>query len=133
VRTFIARGRGPGSCDGYRASVLDDPTLTAGRHRVELNFPSIRQSLIPFVRKSKREEEMNDLFHLQHPSIPATLDLTLIRKMKKRMLQIGNQLSLNFCTIAYGFAYFERLVFLGCVNRDNAKASSHLHCDRGQV
>eukprot|EP01094_Clydonella_sp_ATCC50884_P020209 TRINITY_DN4150_c0_g1_i6.p1 TRINITY_DN4150_c0_g1~~TRINITY_DN4150_c0_g1_i6.p1 ORF type:complete len:168 (+),score=56.12 TRINITY_DN4150_c0_g1_i6:153-656(+) len=68
------------------------------------------------------EEEMNTLFHSQHPQLPASLELTQIRKMKKRMLQVGMELSLNFCTIAYAYAFFERLILMGFVNRDNMKA-----------
>merc|ERR1719378_537362 len=120
-RTFAARGRGPGSCDGYKAMVLDDPAVSAGKHKLEMNFPGIRQSIIPFIRKSRLEEDLNSLFREKHPNLPSTLTLTTIRKLKKRMLQAAMELSLNFCTIAYAYAFFERLIFLQRVSRDNAK------------
>jgi len=103
----------------YDPHFLDDPSLTAGRHCTVLNLPGMRTTLIPYVRKKKLKENLNQRFHEKHPNV--RVKLTSIRSVKKSLLQIGVKMDLDIGTMAHAFVYFEKLVLSRYVGMDNRK------------
>ncbi len=72
----------------YDPTLLDDPELITGRHRTVMNLPCFRASIIPYVKGGVLKAELNDQFRAQHPTLPQSLTLSKIRRLKRVLLEL---------------------------------------------
>jgi len=107
----------------YNPYFLDDPSLTTGKHRTVMNLPSLRESIIPFVRPGVIKDEVNELFKEKHPWIQTGVSLHKLRKLKKRLVDIAVAEGLEISTVALAHVFFEKLILKNVVS----KASIRLH------
>lgn len=105
----------------YNPFFLDDPNIKSGRHRVVLNLPGYISSIISYTRHSELKDELNERFRARHEWIDPTMSLSKIRKLKRLMLHIGQELDLELSTVALAYIYFERLCVRNVVNKANRR------------
>jgi hypothetical protein len=106
----------------YDPTVLDDPELTTGRHRTVMNLPCFRASIIPYVKGGVLKAELNEHFRAQHPTVPPSLTLSKIRKLKRVMLELCMEENVELSSIALAYVYFEKLVLRSEVTKENRRA-----------
>jgi hypothetical protein len=104
----------------YDPLLLDDPTLTAGKHRTVYSAMSIRVSLLPYVTKKELKEEINEQFCERHPLVASRqqLRLTTIRSLKKRMLHAVEDSAsptLGLAPVALAYVLVEKLIWRGAI------------------
>lgn len=107
----------------YDPYILDDPSLTTGKHRTVMNLPSFRESIIPFVKPGVIKDELNELFKEKHPWIQTGVSLHKLRKLKKRLVDIAVAEGLEISTVALAYVLFEKLIMKNVVS----KTSIRLH------
>ena len=67
------------------------------------------------------KKELNDQFRLMHSDLHPSLTLSMIRNLKNKLLQVAIDRSLELCTVAKAYTYFEKLVLKGLVMKQNRK------------
>jgi len=113
------------ACDGqtdsssYHPDFLDDPTLTTGKHLTMLPIPGHRIAVLHFVKKKALKGELNDQFRERHENINWSISLTKIRKVKRKLLDIGLSQRYNLSTVAHAYVLFEKLVLQNKVTKEN--------------
>ncbi|TSP68469.1 CDK5 and ABL1 enzyme substrate 2 [Bagarius yarrelli] len=76
-------------------------------------------TVIEYVKPSDLKKDMNETFREKFPHIKLTL--SKIRSLKREMHTVGEEFALQPVTIAMAFAYFEKLVLQGRLNKHNRK------------
>ncbi|RKP02121.1 hypothetical protein CXG81DRAFT_11156 [Caulochytrium protostelioides] len=64
---------------------------------------------------------MNEQFRVEHPELDPDITLTKIRKMKSCILLIARSTGMDLSTVAYAYAYFEKLVVKRVVTKANRR------------
>ncbi|CAK9070996.1 CDK5 and ABL1 enzyme substrate 1 (Interactor with CDK3 1) (Ik3-1), partial [Durusdinium trenchii] len=105
----------------YLPETLDDPRIRQGKHRTVQALEGYFVSVLPYTKKKDLKAELNEVFHEQHPDLPAELTLSKIRNLKREALAHAKHLNLELSTIALAITYFEKLIFKGVVSKKNRK------------
>ncbi|KAI8819851.1 cyclin-like protein [Fimicolochytrium jonesii] len=105
----------------YNPFFLDDPELRTGRHRTVITLPCFVGSIIHYSKPSDIKKELNEHFRDTHPSVDPTLTLTQIRRVKERLIKIGELQDLELSSVACAFVYFEKLVLKNMVNKETRR------------
>ncbi|KAG7323151.1 hypothetical protein KOW79_012853 [Hemibagrus wyckioides] len=103
----------------YDPNLLSDPQWPCGKHKRVLIFASYMTTVIEYVKPSDLKKDMNETFKEKFPHIKLTL--SKIRSLKREMHAVGEEYALQPVTIAMAFAYFEKLVLQGRLNKHNRK------------
>ncbi|XP_062871545.1 CDK5 and ABL1 enzyme substrate 2 [Trichomycterus rosablanca] len=103
----------------YDPNLLSDPQWPCGKHKRVLIFNSYMTTVIEYVKPSDLKKDMNETFKEKFPHIKLTL--SKIRSLKREMRTVGEECNLQPVTIAMAFAYFEKLVLQGRLNKQNRK------------
>ncbi|KAI5612397.1 CDK5 and ABL1 enzyme substrate 2 isoform X1 [Silurus asotus] len=103
----------------YDPNLLSDPQWPCGKHKRVLIFASYMTTVIEYVKPSDLKKDMNETFKEKFPHIKLTL--SKIRSLKREMRAVGEECFLQPVTIAMAFAYFEKLVLQGRLNKQNRK------------
>ncbi|XP_066527017.1 CDK5 and ABL1 enzyme substrate 2 [Hoplias malabaricus] len=103
----------------YDPNLLSDPQWPCGKHKRVLIFASYMTTVIEYVKPSDLKKDMNETFKEKFPHIKLTL--SKIRSLKREMRIVGEECGLQTVTIAMAFAYFEKLVLQGRLNKHNRK------------
>ncbi|XP_072552952.1 CDK5 and ABL1 enzyme substrate 2 [Salminus brasiliensis] len=103
----------------YDPNLLSDPQWPCGKHKRVLIFASYMTTVIEYVKPSDLKKDMNETFKEKFPHIKLTL--SKIRSLKREMRTVGEECCLQPVTIAMAFAYFEKLVLQGRLNKHNRK------------
>jgi len=107
--------------DNYHVTVLDDPTLITGKHKTIIALPYFMSSIIQYSRPSDLKKELNEQFRQLHPDLDPSLTLTQIRKVKKNIYLVAQEMDLELSSVAKAYVYFERLILKKEVNKYNRK------------
>jgi len=107
--------------DAYDPHFLDNPDLSTGKHRTVVVFPSFRISIIHFVTKKGLKSELNRRFKQKHTTIPSSLTLSKIRKIKRIILDIAVEKTIELATVAISYVLFEKLVLKNKIVKENRK------------
>ncbi|KAI9033518.1 hypothetical protein DFJ74DRAFT_652715 [Hyaloraphidium curvatum] len=94
----------------YNPFALDDPTLRTGKHRTVMALPSYLSSIIQFAPRRELKDEINEQFRSLHPDLDPTLTLSMIRSIKKKVVDVAMEEGLELSSAAMSFVYFEKLV-----------------------
>jgi len=86
-----------------------------------MNLPCFRETIIPFVKSSVMKFTMNEQFRERHPALPATLTLSKIRNLKKRMLDFMITEQYEISTVSIAYVLLEKLILLCLVDKGNRK------------
>ncbi|KAJ9062958.1 hypothetical protein DSO57_1004905 [Entomophthora muscae] len=78
-------------------------------------------SLMQFAKTGESAIEPDDSFLLAHPSVDISLNLSLIRSIKAKMIAVAQHLDLELASVAHAFAYFEKLCLRGLVNKETRR------------
>jgi hypothetical protein len=83
-----------------------------------------RTSILPYISRAALKEELNNSFHRLHPWAKASaLSLANIRAIKRKVEKVALKCDCEMSTIAYAWAYFERVVMtLSSKKKDVTKA-----------
>lgn len=111
--------------DKYAPGILDDPEMTAGRHKqllkdIQRTGPVIC-SILQFVKPQDLKEELNRQFRERHPDLPPSLTLSKIRSVKRQALFGCHLVGTEVATMALAWVYFERLCLKGLVTKTNRR------------
>ncbi|MBN3272571.1 CABL2 enzyme, partial [Polyodon spathula] len=79
-------------------------------------------TIIEHVKPSDLKKDMNEMFREKFPHIKLTL--SKIRSLKREMLRVAEECSLQPVTVAMAYVYFEKLVLQGQLNKQNRKLCS---------
>jgi hypothetical protein len=111
----------------YDPKFIDDPEMLYGCHKYVLQKSAstgpIMSSIILYVNKHELKVSLNDQFHQRHPTIPISLTLSKIRKLKKDILTYALAHEIELTTVAIAIINFERLVMKGLVSKVNRRLS----------
>ncbi|KAI8907495.1 cyclin-like protein [Powellomyces hirtus] len=105
----------------YHPFFLDDPELKTGKHRTVITLPCFVSSIIQYSKPSDIKKELNERFRDTHPTVDPTLTLTQIRRLKDRLLRIGEMQDLELSSVACAYVYFEKLVLKNMVNKESRR------------
>jgi len=105
----------------YSFDALDDSRIIQGKHRVVQNLSSARVSILPYVKTKVLKEELNSVFREQHPTLPDDLTLSMLRKVKRDVLEVAKNCDCELSTVALAYVYFEKLVLKCVVHKANRK------------
>jgi hypothetical protein len=94
----------------YDPNFLDNDMAPPDKHRITINLACYRQSIIPFVKKNDLKKAENEAFVERHPWLRSNITLSKIRSVKRKIMQISIQKSLDVSTAALSYVYFEKLV-----------------------
>ncbi|XP_051983812.1 CDK5 and ABL1 enzyme substrate 1-like [Xyrauchen texanus] len=104
----------------YDPNLLDDPQWPCGKHKRVLIFPSYMTTVIEYVKPSDLKKDMNETFKEKFPHIRLTL--SKIRSLKRELRKLAlEECGYEESTVAMAFVYFEKLVLLGKLNKQNRK------------
>lgn len=78
-------------------------------------------SIIQYSRPSDLKKELNEQFRQLHPDLDPSLTLTQIRKVKKNIYLVAQEMDLELSSVAKAYVYFERLILKKEVNKYNRK------------
>ncbi|RXM94058.1 CDK5 and ABL1 enzyme substrate 2 [Acipenser ruthenus] len=106
----------------YDPNLLSDPQWPCGKHKRVLIFASYMTTIIEYVKPSDLKKDMNEMFREKFPYIKLTL--SKIRSLKREMLRVAEECSLQPVTVAMAYVYFEKLVLQGRLNKQNRKLCS---------
>ncbi|MGH0176136.1 UNVERIFIED_CONTAM: hypothetical protein FKN15_011330 [Acipenser sinensis] len=106
----------------YDPNLLSDPQWPCGKHKRVLIFASYMTTVIEYVKPSDLKKDMNEMFREKFPYIKLTL--SKIRSLKREMLRVAEECSLQPVTVAMAYVYFEKLVLQGRLNKQNRKLCS---------
>ncbi|KAJ3341609.1 CDK5 and ABL1 enzyme substrate 1 [Gonapodya sp. JEL0774] len=109
------------SAVAYDPHYIDDPELRTGKHRTVMALPGWMGSVIQYVRPSDLKKELNDQFRLTHPNIDESLTLSQIRNLKKKLVDVSEEMDLDLSCVAQSFVYFEKLILKDKVNKGNRR------------
>ncbi|KAI9145328.1 hypothetical protein BKA69DRAFT_1035450 [Paraphysoderma sedebokerense] len=109
---------GPSHYDPY---YLDHPDLKSGKHRTVISLPCFMGSIIQYTKPTDLKKELNEQFRETHPNIDSSLKLSHIRSLKRKLLNIIQQEDLEISSLAKSYAYLEKLIIKGLVNKSNRK------------
>jgi len=84
-----------------------------------LPIPGHRIAVLHFVKKKALKGELNDQFRERHENINWSISLTKIRKVKRKLLDIGLSQRYNLSTVAHAYVLFEKLVLQNKVTKEN--------------
>jgi hypothetical protein len=85
------------------------------------NLPSTRVSIIPYIKTKVLKHELNSVFREQHPNLAPDLTLSMLKKLRRDMLERARAVDLDLCTVALAYVYFEKLVLKRVVFKANRK------------
>eukprot|EP00061_Rhincodon_typus_P018842 g48188.t1 len=114
----------------YDPNLLDDPQWPCGKHKRVLIFASYMTTVIEYVKPSDLKKDMNETFKEKFPHIKLTLSkirsplAIYYQSLKREMRNLAEECTLEPCTVALSFVYFEKLVLQGKVNKQNRKLCS---------
>merc|ERR1712050_335455 len=92
-----------------------------GNHTV-LQLDGYHVSFIPFVRRRRLREELNDQFRSCHPNIHPSITLSKLRNLQRDLRAITLEVhELELTTVAIACALFEKLVLSDRVRKPNRK------------
>ncbi|KXS12003.1 hypothetical protein M427DRAFT_412001 [Gonapodya prolifera JEL478] len=84
-------------------------------------MPGWMGSVIQYVRPSELKKELNEQFRLTHPKVERTLTLSQIRNLKKKIVDVAEEMDLDPSCVAQSFVYFEKLIIKDKVNKANRR------------
>ncbi|KND04084.1 uncharacterized protein SPPG_01526 [Spizellomyces punctatus DAOM BR117] len=105
----------------YHPFFLDDPELRTGKHRTVITLPCFMGSIIQYSKPSDIKKELNEHFRETHPTVDSTLTLTQIRRLKDRLLKVGEMQDLELSSVACAYVYFEKLVLKNLVSKETRR------------
>lgn len=114
------------SGSSYDPASLDDPALSHGRTRqLNVGGPGLGPvvfSIIHFRKPKQLKEELNKQFRERHPTLPPSLTLSKIRRLKKQAaIACYEGLGVELGTLALACVYFEKLCLLSLVTKSNRR------------
>jgi len=120
--TFIIRDESSTERDdapsSYNPNFLDDPILKTGKHRIVLSLAGFRESIIPFVNADDLKEELNDQFRQRHPWVNPDITLHIIRKLKRKLLDLALEKGFEPSSIALSYVLLEKLLLKNLPSKD---------------
>lgn len=105
----------------YDPSYLDDPELTAGRHRTVVCLPGFYSSISHYAGEDEIKRELNEHFRQMHPYLHPSITLTKIRNLKKLLLGVASECDVEVSSLAIAFALLEKLILGGHVVKANRR------------
>lgn len=70
-------------------------------------------TIIQFSKQTDFAKDLDQEFRTMNPAVDTSLSLTMIRNMKKSMLEIGRSCMMELSSTALSFLYFEKLAMKG--------------------
>ena len=94
--------------------VVDDPSLSSGKHKTVIVMPSYVVSVTQYVKPSDLKRNLNQQFKELYPSVHITL--TKIRSIKNEMQEVVIQdCDFEVASLVLSYFYFERLILNHCI------------------
>lgn len=102
----------------YDPDLLEDADLKTGKHKTVLNLGGCVASFIPYVDPKQLKQDLNREFQQRHPEIPQGITHSKIRKIKKKLLDIGREARLELPAIAISYVYLEKLLLQALISKE---------------
>ncbi|CAL8345135.1 unnamed protein product [Merluccius merluccius] len=119
-QSSLDTGNDLGDFREYDPNLLDDPQWPCGKHKRVLIFPSYMTTVIEYVKPSDLKKDMNETFKEKFPHIRLTL--SKVRSLKREIRKLAqDECGYGEPTVAMAFVYFEKLVLMGKLNKQNRK------------
>lgn len=121
ISTSSDSSRPGGIPDHYDPLFLDDPELTAGRHRTVITLPSFVSSISHYAGEEELKKDLNERFRQMHPYFDGSMTLSKIRNLKDALLKASLEVNLELATVAIAYALLEKLFIAGHVVKTNRR------------
>ncbi len=105
----------------YDPFFVDDPDLKMSKHRTVITLPGFMGSILQYSRPVDIKKELNEHFRTTHPNVDSSLTLSQIRKIKTKLLEVGQAANLELASVATAYVYFEKLALKGVVSKFNRR------------